>query len=386
MVKLYNTQADFTTNFENLLSNICPQIRKTQLNIIPSIIYGMITGESSVSTDIALHLKNAFSEVQFDSVVRRIRRFYNNKIFSPYDFYDSIITYVVSNYKLRFPNSRVHIVIDHMFSKENYLVLMFTMRIGKQGIPIWFRCFKKGNFSGALQTELIIQGIDYVYNLFKDFNVVFLADRWFGYEKILAHISSLNLKYCIRMRKMGRVLIYDKVQKHKIWKNLADLSFHKYHSVIRRNVELFESQFTTDLVFSKYENTSDPWIIATNSDTKWATYDYSHRFGAIECVFKNQKSNCFRIETINNASITSFTNMYTLVCTAVLFLTILGTDYAKNKTNVYRHVKITTHKNYKNKGKVRVMSLFKTGLTLIKLAFNSAKYIRIPYSLTLYDY
>jgi len=78
--------------------------------------------------------------------------------------------------------------------------------------------------------------------------------------------------------------------------------------------------------------------------------------------------------------------MYTLVCTAVLFLTILGTDYAKNKTNVYRHVKITTHKNYKNKGKVRVMSLFKTGLTLIKLAFNSAKYIRIPYSLTLYDY
>lgn len=30
-----------------------------------------------------------------------------------------------------------------MFSHDNYVTLMFTMRIGKQGIPIWFKSFKQ---------------------------------------------------------------------------------------------------------------------------------------------------------------------------------------------------------------------------------------------------
>lgn len=76
--------------------------------------------------------------------------------------------------------------------------------------------------------------------------------------------------------------------------------------------------------------------------------------------------------------------MYTMACTGVLFLTILGTEYSKN-SKCYRNEKIVTHKIYKNKGKVRVMSLFKTGLTLFHRAINSAKYIRLPIRFILYD-
>ena len=54
--------------------------------------------------------------------------------------------------------------------------------------------------------------------------------------------------------------------------------------------------------------------------------------------------------------------MCTMACTVVLFLTIIGADYSKN-TNCYKNEKIVTHKVYKNKGKVRVMSLFRIGLT-----------------------
>ena len=49
-------------------------------------------------------------------------------------------------------------------------------------------------------------------------------------------------------------------------------------------------------------------------------------------------------------------------CTVVLFLTIIGADYSRN-TKCYKNEKIVTHKVYKNKGKVRVMSLFRIGLT-----------------------
>ena len=76
--------------------------------------------------------------------------------------------------------------------------------------------------------------------------------------------------------------------------------------------------------------------------------------------------------------------MYTIVCFAVLTLTIIGADYTKNSTH-YKENKIETHKIYKDKGKVRIISLFNLGLTLFKLAFNSTVYIRLPITLILYD-
>ena len=76
--------------------------------------------------------------------------------------------------------------------------------------------------------------------------------------------------------------------------------------------------------------------------------------------------------------------MYYLVCFCTLFLTIFGADYTKN-SKCYRNVKLTTHKRFKDGSFKRVMSLFNIGLTLFKLAYNSSKYIRVPFSFTLYD-
>lgn len=61
-------------------------------------------------------------------------------------------------------------------------------------------------------------------------------------------------------------------------------------------------------------------------------------------------------------------------------------EYVKdyNKTHCKSET-IITHKTYKNKVKIRVMSLFKIGLTLFHLALNSRKYIRLPITFTLYD-
>ena len=102
----------------------------------------MILSESSVASDIAKHLKYDFSLVQLDSVIRRIKRFFKNKLFNPYEFYDQIIKYVISNYKTKHSDKTVHITFDHMFSHDNYTVFMISMRVGKQGIPLWFRCFE----------------------------------------------------------------------------------------------------------------------------------------------------------------------------------------------------------------------------------------------------
>lgn len=75
--------------------------------------------------------------------------------------------------------------------------------------------------------------------------------------------------------------------------------------------------------------------------------------------------------------------MYAIACFSSLFIVIFSADYIKN-SKCYKNVKLTTHKKFRN-GIKRVMSLFSVGLTLFKLAFTSSKYIRIPFSFTLYD-
>lgn len=395
MNKLYNTQTEITNKIRTFLKNYIPNLRKTQLNIIPEILFGMISSESVVSSDIAKSLKDEFSFVQLESIKKRIRRFFNNKLFDSESFYNSLITSVLSSYKKKHKDKRIHITFDHMFSHDNYVTLMFTMRIGKQGIPIWFKSFKQEYINKekslekgktiAFNESLIIEGIKHVSTLFNNnFDLIFLADRWFNSEKILNTIESLGHTYCIRLKKNIKIFIHDKKEGHKIWKWLSDLPSHKYHAIVHKDIELYDSKYKTNIVISKYLNTKDPWIIVTNKDVEHAVQNYSYRFGSIECVFKNQKSNGLYLEAINNASEKAYNTMYTLACTVVLFLTIIGADYSKN-TKCYKTEKIVTHKVYKNKGKIRVMSLFKIGLTLFHRAVNSLKYIRLPINFILYD-
>lgn len=383
MNKFYNNQSDFASNFKKFLKKAIPDIRKTQLNITPYIILSMIISESCVPIDMAKSLKDAFSSIQLDSVIKRIRRFFSNKLFNPYLFYQKLIVYVLHSFKTKHMDKTLYITFDHMFSKHNYTVLMFTMRVGTFGIPIWFKCFKNYSNNDAFKLNTMTDGIISVSNLFKntDFKLVFLADRRFGSSKILNIIDSLGHTYCIRLK--GNIIVYKDGNKIKAKK----LKHRKYHSVIHENVFITNDRFKTNIVYSSTSNTKDPWIIATNGNTSKAIKSYAYRFASIETMFKAQKSNGFNLEKISNSSLESFETMYTCVCTCVLYLTILGIDYSKN-TRCYKNVKIETHKTYNIDGKkvkIRIMSLFNVGLTLFKRAFNSNIYIRIPVSFKLYD-
>ena len=73
---IYNTQEEIASKIKQKLKEIIPDIRKTVLNILPYIFIGMLDSESVVASDISKSLKDDFSLVQHDSVVKRIRRFF----------------------------------------------------------------------------------------------------------------------------------------------------------------------------------------------------------------------------------------------------------------------------------------------------------------------
>lgn len=150
-------------------------------------------------------------------------------LFDHEDFYNSLIISGISKYKIKHKDKIIHIIFDHMFSHDNYVTLMFTMRVGKQYIPIWFKSFKQEYTNKDVSLEkggtisfnesLIIKEIKHIFALFnRSFDLIFLADRRFNSEKILSTIESLGHTYCIRLKKNIKLFIHDKKEGHKIWK------------------------------------------------------------------------------------------------------------------------------------------------------------------------
>ena len=181
---------------------------------------------------------------------------------------------------------------------------MISMRVGKQGIPLWLRCFDNIEDSEAFNEKLIKEGISYVSNLFNpSYKLIFLADRFFKSISLMQHIYSLGPTFCIRLKNNIKVFVYNKKDGHKMWKFIEDIKPLMYHSRIFRDILLTNCSYKTNIVISKKDGVDEPWIIVTNGDPKRAIKDYGYRFGSIETLFKNQKSNGFYIESVVKAGL-----------------------------------------------------------------------------------
>ena len=86
-------------------------------------------------------------------------------------------------------HNKLVVVLDHMYMKNNFVTLMFTLKVGKQSIPIWFKCDKtKSNRHYEIDEltkkclfseKVIFNAINEVIELLSPLNakITFLADR-----------------------------------------------------------------------------------------------------------------------------------------------------------------------------------------------------------------
>lgn len=103
-----------------LLKNIC------------YIITGMISAKSIVTSDISRKLKDDFSFILLESIERRFRRFFKSFSSFAYSFYDSFISSIIARFCVKHSDNKVHISFNHMFCKDKFTILLFSLRIGKQ--------------------------------------------------------------------------------------------------------------------------------------------------------------------------------------------------------------------------------------------------------------
>ena len=156
---------------------------------------------------------------------------------------------------------------------------------------MWFRCFQGKHNSLAYKFDLIKEGILFCKNLFpNDCHVIFLADRWFPHKEILSYIQSTGAFFCIRVKSFLTFSYYDKHGYFRT-KHLRDITPWSYSARYFENVYFTRKKFLTNIVVSKANSSGEAWILATNDSPNRAVKNYSYRFGSIESIFKNQKSN-----------------------------------------------------------------------------------------------
>ena len=130
MNKLYYTQDKVSSFFRNFFQDNL-SLSVPHLKNLSSIITAMIDSESVVSADIARSFKDTFYPIQLASLERRFIRFFSSFSNIAYSSFQSFISSIISKYRIKH-NDRIHIAFDHMYCRDKFIILLFSLRIGKQ--------------------------------------------------------------------------------------------------------------------------------------------------------------------------------------------------------------------------------------------------------------
>lgn len=367
---------------------------RLKINVIFLIFFSSLLSTNSINFDkLVLELINTFDDVKLDSILKRISRFFNNPNNDFHSLLNSVIKHTLSNYKVKHTDNRVYIVFNHMFVREKFTIFMLSLKICKQVFPCFFSAFNgknKENHSDAFKLKNIKLVLYYVHNLIKSIDpnveIIFLADRWFGnYFPLFNFINNeLHDYFVFRCKDNFKVYYYDIKEGHKIWVSIHQLPSLKTKYTMFPNLEFTKQKLVYNLTICKSIDHKERWFLISNVDPARSKKYYSYRFGGIETIFKNQKSNGFYLEKTGIKHLQAFDNLYSLLCIATCYYICLGTEISKN-SNCYKNIGFRTTRKNKNGRIVRIISLFQAGLKLFKLAFNSTKYYRLPFAFKLYD-
>lgn len=379
-MKLYNTQADITSQLTNIFLEASPILSLPQARNLAIIIEAMIEASSIITSKIAYKLKGDFKENKPDSNQKRIYRFWQNPHVDLEKFFDDLMSFVFNKFDVKHKDSKVFVAFDHSYNRDDFTSLVVTLCIGKQAIPIYFRCFEGKKDNDAFSFKTIKDALTRAHSYFPDSEIIFLADRWFNDPSIFNLIDSMADKYVIRT-KTNIKISFD----GKTFTPLSDIKANKFVAKHFNNVYFSETQkVKTNIVISSSLNTDDPWYLVTNDNPKSAIKHYSKRFGGIEFVFKDQKSNGFNLEKTTTRNVEVFKKMFGATCIAIVWLTILGADYVKNKSHFKKVVNFYDVKNVNGKP-IRDKSLFRLGMEIFFFALDNPLPFKLKYNFKLYD-
>ena len=359
---MINDQEYLTTELKKTLEKMII-LSTPRLNNLVAIIIGIISSQSVVLSKISQELKDCYSLGTEESKIKRLQRFLSNKAINPEKLYEFFAYKLMQRYK--FNTKSIYIIFDHTTIDDRFVILQFSLKVGKRAIPLWFRLFKykEDNNKDFIHVKEGLKALHKILTPY-GFDVTILADRGFKSIDLFEYIDvTLKWKYCIRCTKDLLISIDGK---HKI-KKLEDIIPKKYKAKHFKNVALTAEKYICNMAVCKAEDADDVWFIANNLSEPYAIREYKKRFD-IEEMFRDFKSSGFNLEDTWSNDIHYAKMLYFCVCIAYCYIISLGVSCTKDKKNNL----LGATKNLKGK-KIRIYSLFTTGIKWFKRAYYSCR-------------
>ena len=118
MSKLYNTYSDSSINFDKFFYKIDNYLSKNQRNFLVDFFSSLLSSNSINFDKLTLNLSNKYSNINFDSILKRISRFLNNYNNNFHLLFDNVIKFIVSNFNVKHDDNRIFISFDHMYVRK----------------------------------------------------------------------------------------------------------------------------------------------------------------------------------------------------------------------------------------------------------------------------
>jgi len=359
---MINDQEYITTELKKTLEKMIILSAPRLKNLI-AVIIGIILSQSVVLSKISQELKDSYSLGTEESKIKRLQRFLSNKAINPERVYEYYIYKLLEKYK---PVSKyIYIIFDHTTIDNRFVILQFSLKVGKRAIPLYFKVFKYKQ-DGNKDFIHVKEGLKFLQKLLVkyDYDVTLLADRGFKSVDLFEFIDkTLKWKYCIRCTKDLGIFIDGK---NKI-KKLEDITPVKGKTKHFYNIKLTAQEYICNMAVCKADDAEDVWFIANNLSGPYAIREYKKRFD-IEEMFRDFKSNGFNLEDTWSNDIHYIKMLYLCVCIAYSYIISLGVSCGKDKKNKI----LGAVKTLKGK-KVRIYSLFTSGIKWFKLCYYSCR-------------
>lgn len=324
---MINDQDYITTELQKTLEKMII-LSSTRLNNLVAMVVGIIVSQSVVLSKISQELKDSYSSGTEESKIKRLQRFLSNKLINPEKLYEFFAYKLLKNYKNH--SQMVYIIFDHTTIADKFVILQFSLKIGRRAVPLWYKVFLYKE-DGNKDFKHVKEGLKFLHKIMNPYKykVTILADRGFKSVDLFRFIDEdLKWKYCIRCTKDLGISIEGKPKIKKL-EDIVPLKGKAKHFY---NIKLTAKGYVCNMAVCRAEDADDTWFIANNLEESLAIREYKKRFD-IEEMFKDFKGGGFNLEDTWSMNIQYIKMMYLCISIAYCWIITLGVSCTKDKKN-----------------------------------------------------
>jgi len=252
------------------------------------------------------------------SIVRRFRRWLDNKRIQVHTLYGPIIQEALTEWG----ENVLYLALDTSMLWDQYCLIRISVIYRGRAVPLAWEVIEHGSSSVAFETYRHL--LDKAQTLLPlGCNIIFLADRGFADTTLMDYLTD-TLHWHWRIRIKSSFQVYRRGQRRC---KVNSIKLKRGQARFWHNVYITDSRFgAVHLALAKPHGVKELWFIVSDQPTHVTTFDeYGLRFD-IEENFLDDKSNGFQLESSLIRSAAALSRLCLALAVATLFLVCQGTE------------------------------------------------------------